>query len=36
MTASILEVADDHRSHRDRFVTVRGTELRLAWRSYHS
>jgi mannan endo-1,4-beta-mannosidase len=34
VTASTLEIADDP-SHRDRFVTVRGTELRLEGRSYH-
>jgi mannan endo-1,4-beta-mannosidase len=35
MTASTLEITDDPSSHRDRFVTVRGTELRLDGRSYH-
>jgi mannan endo-1,4-beta-mannosidase len=35
MTASTLEISDDGMAHRDRFVTVRGTELRLAGRSYH-
>jgi mannan endo-1,4-beta-mannosidase len=35
MTASTLEVPDDRGSHRDRFVTVRGTELRLEGRTYH-
>jgi mannan endo-1,4-beta-mannosidase len=34
-TASSLDIADDGRSPRDGFVTVRGTELRLAGRSYH-
>lgn len=35
MTASTPEIADDSRSQRDGFVTVRGTELRLGERSYH-
>lgn len=34
MTASSRETADDRRSHRDGFVTVRGTEFRLEGRSY--
>lgn len=34
MTESTLEIAASG-SHRDRFVTVRGTEFRLAGRSYH-
>jgi len=35
MTASTREVADARRSHRDGFVTVRGTEFRLEGRPYH-
>lgn len=35
MTASKVEMADGSESARDRFVTVRGTELRLEGRSYH-
>jgi len=35
MTASTRDIADARSSHRDRFVTVRGTELRLEGRSYH-
>jgi mannan endo-1,4-beta-mannosidase len=35
MTASSPDLADDRRSPGERFVTVRGTELRLAGRSYH-
>jgi len=35
MTASTLDTAGARGGHRDEFVTVRGTELRLAGRSYH-
>jgi mannan endo-1,4-beta-mannosidase len=35
MTGSTPDIAGDREGHRDRFVTVRGTELRLAGRSYH-
>lgn len=35
MTGSTPDIAGDRGSQRDRFVTVRGTELRLAGRSYH-
>ena len=39
MTASTLDIADargtQHESHRDGFVTVRGTEFHLDGRSYH-
>jgi mannan endo-1,4-beta-mannosidase len=35
MTVSTREIADDPETRRDGFVTVRGTELRLAGRSYH-
>jgi mannan endo-1,4-beta-mannosidase len=35
MTASTVEIADEGRSRRDGFVTVRGTEFRLEGRPYH-